>query len=68
MFGMLSWNQKPLWADSCHIYLLGQMWEGSLAGFAGEVVTVQGCARLCGDLRGAAQCQGLSRPGGGPAA
>lgn len=52
MFGMLSWNQKPLWADSCHICLFGQMQERSSAVFTRELAAIWGCARLCDDLVG----------------
>lgn len=75
MFGMLSWNQKPLWADSCHICLFGQMRERSSAAFCrgagGRLGGVRGCAGICLGLPPcpccAPQCRGLSRPGAGPA-
>lgn len=45
MFGMLSWNQKSLWADSCHIFLFVQARECSSAAFTRDLVDIWGCAK-----------------------
>lgn len=69
MFGMLSWNQKPLWADSCHICLFGQMRERSSAAFCrGAGGRLWGCARLRGDLPGAAPPAHAALPSAGGSA
>lgn len=59
MFGMLSWNQKPLWADSCHIFLFVQARECSLAAFARDLVDIWGCAK---DLHGQESAWGSPLP------
>lgn len=76
MFGMLSRNQKPLWADSCHIFLFVQAQECSSAAFTRDLVGSGAVQGMCmgRDLHGGPPCpprtpwyQALSKPGSGPA-
>lgn len=76
MFGMLSWKQKPLWADSCHIFLFVQARERSWLLSPG-IWWISGAVQgMCTgrNLHGGHPCppctpwyQGLSKPGSGPA-
>lgn len=76
MFGMLSWKQKPLWADSCHIFLFVQARECSWPLSPGIWWTSGAVQGMCTgrNLHGGHLCppctpwyQGLSKPGSGPA-